>query len=156
MKKRSHSITLRGADANAFIASATGDKEMSSAVEKTAPGSPARKSIIAEILVRKLKIPGVCSVCGCTEDDCRKCIEKTGMPCHWVDEKRILCSACAGRERVFIFKWFGWGEKHWDQVTAPDHPIACYGLGILHGAQFLKRGLPEDFKMDLMDYEESL
>ena len=33
-----------------------------------------------------------CRVCGCTDDDCRKCIEKTGTPCHWVGTD--LCSAC--------------------------------------------------------------
>ena len=34
-----------------------------------------------------------CRVCGCTDDDCRQCIGKTGRPCHWVEED--LCSACA-------------------------------------------------------------
>jgi hypothetical protein len=34
-----------------------------------------------------------CRVCGCTDDDCHQCIEKTGKPCHWVEED--LCSACA-------------------------------------------------------------
>lgn len=34
----------------------------------------------------------VCKVCGCTDDDCRQCIEKTGSPCYWV--KDDLCSAC--------------------------------------------------------------
>lgn len=34
-----------------------------------------------------------CRVCGCTDADCRQCIEKTGEPCHWVEED--LCSACA-------------------------------------------------------------
>jgi hypothetical protein len=33
-----------------------------------------------------------CRICGCTDDDCRQCIEKTGSPCHWVEED--LCSAC--------------------------------------------------------------
>jgi hypothetical protein len=33
-----------------------------------------------------------CRVCGCTDNDCRQCIEKTGQPCHWVEED--LCSAC--------------------------------------------------------------
>lgn len=33
-----------------------------------------------------------CRVCGCTDDDCRQCIEKTGEPCHWVEDD--LCSAC--------------------------------------------------------------
>jgi hypothetical protein len=34
-----------------------------------------------------------CHQCGCTDDDCRQCIENTGKPCHWVSEN--LCSACA-------------------------------------------------------------
>jgi PRTRC genetic system protein E len=33
-----------------------------------------------------------CRVCGCTDSDCRQCIEKTGEPCYWVDDD--LCSAC--------------------------------------------------------------
>lgn len=33
-----------------------------------------------------------CRVCGCTDDDCSQCIEKTGGPCHWV--AKDLCSAC--------------------------------------------------------------
>ena len=33
-----------------------------------------------------------CRECGCTDDDCRQCIIKTGEPCHWVDLD--LCSAC--------------------------------------------------------------
>jgi hypothetical protein len=33
-----------------------------------------------------------CRVCGCTDNDCSQCIEKTGQPCHWVEED--LCSAC--------------------------------------------------------------
>jgi hypothetical protein len=35
-----------------------------------------------------------CRVCGCTDFDCRGCIERTGVPCHWVE--RDLCSACVG------------------------------------------------------------
>ncbi len=34
-----------------------------------------------------------CRICGCTDDDCRQCIEKTGEPCYWVEPD--LCSACA-------------------------------------------------------------
>ena len=33
-----------------------------------------------------------CRVCGCTDDDCSICIERTGEPCHWVAGD--LCSAC--------------------------------------------------------------
>jgi len=34
-----------------------------------------------------------CRVCGCTDEDCRQCVEKTGMPCFWVEDD--LCSACS-------------------------------------------------------------
>lgn len=34
-----------------------------------------------------------CRICGCTDEDCRQCIENTGGPCHWVEDD--LCSACA-------------------------------------------------------------
>jgi hypothetical protein len=34
-----------------------------------------------------------CRKCGCTDDDCSQCIEKTGQPCYWVEQD--LCSACA-------------------------------------------------------------
>jgi len=34
-----------------------------------------------------------CRICGCTDDDCRQCIEKTGASCFWVEPD--LCSACA-------------------------------------------------------------
>lgn len=37
-----------------------------------------------------------CRLCGCTDKDCRQCIEKTGQPCHWVAED--LCSACETRD----------------------------------------------------------
>lgn len=37
-------------------------------------------------------VPGRCRICGCTDNDCSQCIEKTGNPCHWISED--LCSAC--------------------------------------------------------------
>lgn len=39
---------------------------------------------------------GVCRGCGCTDDDCSGCIERTGHPCHWVAPG--FCSACAQAE----------------------------------------------------------
>jgi hypothetical protein len=33
-----------------------------------------------------------CRVCGCTQDDCSGCIERTGEPCYW--KGPLLCSAC--------------------------------------------------------------
>jgi hypothetical protein len=35
-----------------------------------------------------------CRVCGCTEEDCSGCVERSGKPCHWVAAD--LSSACAG------------------------------------------------------------
>lgn len=35
-----------------------------------------------------------CRVCGCTDDDCASCLERTGQPCWWVEAD--LCSACDG------------------------------------------------------------
>jgi hypothetical protein len=32
-----------------------------------------------------------CRECGCTDEDCSGCIERTGAPCWWVDVD--LCSA---------------------------------------------------------------
>lgn len=34
-----------------------------------------------------------CRICGCTDNNCSQCIEKTGAPCHWIEDD--LCSACA-------------------------------------------------------------
>lgn len=33
-----------------------------------------------------------CRECGCTQYNCKQCIDKTGNPCNWVEED--LCSAC--------------------------------------------------------------
>ena len=33
-----------------------------------------------------------CRICGCTDNDCRQCIAKTGEPCSWIEKD--LCSAC--------------------------------------------------------------
>lgn len=40
-----------------------------------------------------------CRVCGCTDDDCRQCVERTGAPCHWAEED--LCSACREDAEAF-------------------------------------------------------
>ncbi len=34
-----------------------------------------------------------CKICGCTDDNCLQCIEKTGGPCYWFAPN--FCSACA-------------------------------------------------------------
>ena len=40
------------------------------------------------------KVIGKCRVCGCTDEDCLQCIERTGQPCHWANAEHTLCSAC--------------------------------------------------------------
>jgi hypothetical protein len=45
--------------------------------------------------------PLTCRVCGCTDDDCSGCIERTGEPCSWAEPG--LCTACkptATTERI--------------------------------------------------------
>lgn len=44
------------------------------------------------VVHQALTPPGECLVCGCTEDDCSACVERTGEPCTWVQPG--LCSAC--------------------------------------------------------------
>lgn len=39
-----------------------------------------------------------CKICGCTDIDCKQCIEKTGHPCFWVEED--LCSACMYKDHA--------------------------------------------------------
>lgn len=41
-----------------------------------------------------------CRVCGCTDEDCSGCMQRTGKPCHWVGED--LCSACAENYNTLI------------------------------------------------------
>lgn len=38
--------------------------------------------------------PGTCISCGCTDDNCLGCIEKTGSPCSWTNSNHTVCSAC--------------------------------------------------------------
>lgn len=43
----------------------------------------------------KSKSPsGICQICGCTQEDCTNCIERTGSPCSWTDQTETMCSAC--------------------------------------------------------------
>jgi ParB/RepB/Spo0J family partition protein len=37
---------------------------------------------------------GKCRVCGCVEENCQKCVERTGSSCSWTSEKEDLCTAC--------------------------------------------------------------
>lgn len=50
--------------------------------------------VALRIVTAAITEPGTCMICGCTDDDCRGCIERTGVPCSWVNERETLCSAC--------------------------------------------------------------
>ncbi|WP_149525662.1 hypothetical protein [Sphingobacterium hotanense] len=39
-------------------------------------------------------VEGTCFLCGCTNDNCIRCIEKTGKPCSWANAARTICTAC--------------------------------------------------------------
>ena len=49
--------------------------------------------MIADLVEGETENVRHCRVCGCTDDDCSQCIERTGEPCYWVEWD--LCSACA-------------------------------------------------------------
>jgi len=53
----------------------------------------AKKAIAAMTAVAEsADKPRQCRICGCTDENCGRCIEKTGRPCHWIEWD--LCSAC--------------------------------------------------------------
>lgn len=39
-------------------------------------------------------VPGVCTLCGCTEE--KPCV-KGGATCAWTDKEQTLCTACTHR-----------------------------------------------------------
>ncbi|MDR1351475.1 MAG: hypothetical protein LBJ59_12015 [Zoogloeaceae bacterium] len=68
-----------------------------------------------------------CRICGCTDDDCRQCVDKTGAPCYWIEED--VCSACAPKaaighviRRMICDPRLAWligpGSRTWELVTA--------------------------------------
>ena len=56
-----------------------------------------------------------CRICGCTDDDCSQCIEKTGEACYWVEAD--LCSACAAEAAA---EPEGGGEEADEYPFRPD------------------------------------
>jgi hypothetical protein len=55
---------------------------------------PPVSRVALRIVAASVCEPGTCMVCECTEDDCSGCIQRTGGPCHWLNENRTVCSAC--------------------------------------------------------------
>jgi ParB/RepB/Spo0J family partition protein len=92
---------------------------------------------------------GVCRVCGCTEENCTQCMEKTGNPCHWVDEEKTLCSACADNEKK---------EDRRVKITDDISHIEIYALVAAFGAapkdhEF--HGFPEEGNEGEIDKDEN-
>jgi hypothetical protein len=79
-----------------------------------------------------------CRDCGCTDQDCRQCIIKTGAPCYWVESD--LCSACAEADDRFDDLEAMRVDGMIDEIDftpcarCDGHP-ACedFGCALLHG-----------------------
>ncbi len=93
MIKQIHTITPECIDNRAEIGCAL---EISKRLEKylieSAKAGEGRKTFQVTFETVEKKGKQKCRVCGCTDDDCRQCIEAQGKPCHWVEED--LCSRC--------------------------------------------------------------
>src|SRR5262249_34433128 len=72
------------------------------------------------VLGLDLRIPGVCRICACTDDDCTDCIAVLGYPCCWVEPDLCLrCAAADEQDRA----------AQLDQLTYSANEIrALYGL----------------------------
>lgn len=57
------------------------------------------ESLIHQPVVKSIDpdAPQTCRECGCTDDNCQQCIDKTGHACFWYEVD--LCSACAGIDK---------------------------------------------------------
>lgn len=74
-----------------------------------------------------------CKICGCTDEDCRQCIQKTGMPCHWVGPN--LCSACVSGTVAGNSDSLEDSETEFAACSRCDGHDACedFGCAILQG-----------------------
>lgn len=76
---------------------------------------------------------GKCRVCGCTDNDCRGCIERIGEPCQW--DEPDLCTACTGhslitQERLRHIDDEGFTSEHDDEHRNGELAAAavCYAM----------------------------
>lgn len=70
-------------------------EDLDGSIEELAEFGSSDVLLVLDNLVRS------CRVCGCTDNDCRQCITKTGSPCYWVEAD--LCSACVPAEETIAF-----------------------------------------------------
>lgn len=75
----------------------------------------------------QLREDGVCRECGCTDDDCSGCVERTGQACSWVQAD--LCSACVPvkqarekRKNVDPFTWYFRVDQRIYRIVPPKPP----------------------------------
>lgn len=59
-----------------------------------------------------------CRKCGCTQYDCRQCIEKTGSPCTWAEKD--LCSACVEEPEIPVVDTRASQSEAVEAVEAPE------------------------------------
>ena len=69
---------------------------------------------------------GKCRDCGCTDDDCSWCAEKSGLPCYWVEPS--LCSVCA-RQRLANRDKRGISSAAFDMLLRHDQELLRTVLG---------------------------
>jgi hypothetical protein len=91
-----YGTTEGGIDVHAFITRIAVDRADPAACDIIARELREHRApsvVWPEMMIIDGNDPQQCRVCGCTEDDCSMCIERTGEPCSWVADD--LCSACA-------------------------------------------------------------
>lgn len=73
-----------------------------------------------------------CRACGCTDNDCSGCVERTGAPCFWVEPD--LCSACSDAQPLEIAKASA-------RATCVRHALPGAIVAVLDQAGHLQVGL---------------
>lgn len=73
----------------------------------------------------------VCRVCGCIDEDCQHCIDRTGEPCSWIEPD--LCSACTGLIDLAFQGGVDAAERGDPQGSNP-HELHTYGQNDLWAA----------------------
>lgn len=76
---------------------------------------------------------GKCKFCGCTDNNCIKCIKKTGEPCYWVEID--VCSACFDFPENGIQGFYGCNchpFKSWEDLKFYEKQKFVFGDKVKH------------------------
>lgn len=69
---------------------------------------------------------GKCMFCGCVDDNCKGCIERTGEPCSWTNDEHTICSACADLKNISKAKYqigdILWVRETWQYNDDLEEP----------------------------------